>query len=250
MRQAGPGCARTIFLAGASGAIGRRLCRLLVEDGWRVYGSTRRPEKATRLRAMGVEPVIVDVFDARRLTEILAETHAAIVIHQLTDLPAGLDPLRMPQARARNARLREIGTRNLVAAAAECGAQRMIAQSIAFAYAPGPKPYDEAWPLNIAAPDAEGGANARGIANLQRQLLEGSCVGVILRYGRFYGPGTGVDAPPVGAPVHVDAAADAARRAVCQGTAGIYNVAEEDGTVSSAKARRELGWQPQFRIAG
>lgn len=243
MRRNGPD--RTIFLAGASGAIGRRLCRLLVEDGWRVCGTTRRPERAAALRAIGIEPVIVDVFDAQRLREAVAKAQPAILIHQLTDLPPGLDPLRMAEARPRNARLRDIGTRNLVAAAAECGTQRMIAQSIAFAYAPGPKPYDEASPLDVA-----GGANARGIANLERQVLEGPCVGLVLRYGRFYGPGTGFDTPPAGAPIHVDAAADAARRAISQGPAGIYNVAEEDGTVSSAKARRDLGWDPAFRIAG
>lgn len=248
MRKADP--SRTIFLAGASGAIGRRLCRLLVEDGWRVYGTTRRPEKAPALREMGVEPVIVDVFDAQRLREAVTETRPAILVHQLTDLPAGLDPLLMAEARPRNARLRDIGTRNLVAAAAACGAQRMIAQSITFAYAPGPKPYDEASPLDIDAPDAAGATNARGIANLERRILECPCVGIVLRYGRFYGPGTGFDTAPAGAPVHVDAAADAARRAISRGTAGIYNVAEEDGTVSSAKARRELGWEPGFRIGG
>lgn len=248
MRRVDP--ARTIFLAGAAGAIGRRLCRLLVEAGWRVYGTTRRPERAAALRALGVEPVIVDVLDAQRLTEAVAESQPSILIHQLTDLPPGLDPLRMAEARPRNARLRDIGTRNVVAAAAACGAERLIAQSLAFAYAPGPRPFDESSPLDIAAPDSAGGANARGIANLERQVLEGPCVGVVLRYGRFYGPGTGFDTPPAGAPVHVDAAADAARRAICRGTAGIYNVAEEDGTVSSAKARRELGWEPAFRIAG
>ena len=62
------------------------------------------------------------------------------------------------------------------------------------------------------------------------------------------GPGTGSEAPPAGGPVHVDAAADAARRALTRGSPGIYNIAEEDGTVSSSKAARELGWRSDFRI--
>lgn len=103
-------------------------------------------------------------------------------------------------------------------------------------------------PLNVGAPDEAGGLSARGVASLESQTLAGPFAGVVLRYGKRYGPGTGFDAPPAGGPVHVDAAADAARRAVTRGSPGIYNVAEEDGTVSSAKAARELGWLPDFRI--
>lgn len=238
-----------IFLAGASGAIGRMLCRLLVEDGWDVYGTTRSPEKAPVLRALGVEPVVVDVFDAKRLQDILAELRPTIVIHQLTDLPPGLDPSKMAEARVRNAHLRDVGTRNLVAAAGMCGARRMIAQSVAFAYAPGPKPYREERPLDIHAPDESAGGTARGIASLERQVLEGRFAAIVLRYGRLYGPGTGFDAPSsAGTPVHVDAAADAARRAVTRGAPGVYNIAEEDGTVSSAKALQAFGWDPGFRL--
>jgi nucleoside-diphosphate-sugar epimerase len=238
----------TIFVAGAAGAIGRPLCRLLVQDGWHVVGTTRSPEKAELLRTLGVEPVIVDVFDEHRLYEVMIQAHPAVVIHQLTDLPPALDPTQMADALVRNARLREIGTRNLVAAAVASGAKRMVAQSIAFAYAPGSLPYAEDAPLNVNAPDDAGGLTARGVASLEQQVLGAPLVGIVLRYGKFYGPGTGFDQPPRGGPLHVDAAADAARRAITRGSAGIYNVAEEDGTLRIRKATTELGWSPAFRI--
>ena len=240
--------ASRIFLAGASGAIGRRLCPILVQDGWTVIGTTRSPEKAAALRALGVEPAVVDVFDPLALTRAVGAASPDIVIHQLTDLPAGLDPSKMAEALERNARIRDVGTRNLVAAAAAAGAQRLIAQSIAFAYAPGPMPYREDAPLNANAPD-RAGVSARGVARLEDHVLGARLAGIVLRYGRLYGPGTGAEKPPAGGPVHVDAAADAARRALTRGAKGIYNIAEDDGTVSSAKARNELGWSPDFRIA-
>lgn len=240
----------SIFLAGAAGAIGRRLCPLLIADGWRVFGTTRSPDKAAMLRAMGVEPLIVDVFDAEALRQAALTAGARIVIHQLTDLPPGLDPKRMPAARERNARLREVGTRNLIAAGLAGGMRRLIAQSISFVYAPGPMPYREDAPLNVRAPDEAGGMNARGVASLESQTLAGPFEGIVLRYGKLYGPGTGFDAPPAGGPVHVDAAAQAARLAITRGSPGIYNVAEEDGTVSSARAVSELRWRPDFRLRG
>lgn len=238
----------SIFLAGASGVIGRRLSVLLIAEGWRVFGTTRSPEKAQALRSLGVESLVVDVFDAERLRQAALETGARIFIHQLTDLPPGLEPTKMAAARLRNARIRELGTRNLIAAGVACGMRRLIAQSISFAYAPGPMPYREDAPLNVGAPDEAGGINARGVASLESQVLGGPFAGLVLRYGKLYGPGTGFDAPAAGGPVHVDAAADAARRAITRGSTGIYNVAQEDGTVSSARAVRELGWRPDFRL--
>lgn len=240
----------SIFLAGAAGAIGKRLCALLLADGWRVFGTTRSPEKAAMLRSLGVEPVVVDVFAAEALRKAVLASGARIVMHQLTDLPPGLDPKRMAAARERNARLRELGTRNLIAAGLAGGMRRLIAQSIAFAYAPGPMPYREDAPLNVSAPDEAGGSTARGVASLESQTLAGPFAGLVLRYGKLYGPGTGFDTPAPGGPVHVDAAAEAARLAVTRGAPGIYNVAEEDGTVSSAKAASDLGWRPDFRIRG
>jgi nucleoside-diphosphate-sugar epimerase len=228
-----------VFIAGATGAVGKPLCRLLVADGWHVTGTTRKPQRAAELREAGVEPVIIDVYDAANLSAALLAARPDIVIHQLTDLPPGLDPAQMEAGRARNARLREEGTRNLVAAAVGAGAKRMIAQSIGFAYAPGPLPHSETAPLD---------AGARAVASLEQQVLAAPLVGIVLRYGRFYGPRTGFDKPAAGGAVHVEAAADAARRAVTQGARGTYNVAEPCDTLSSEKANAELGWTADFRI--
>lgn len=237
---------RRVFLAGASGVIGRSLAPLLVDSGWRVVGTTRSPDKASLLREIGVEPVVVDVYDADALRAAVVQAEPAVVVHQLTDLPPGLDPARMPEALVRNARLRQEGTRNLVAAAVAAGAERMVAQSIAFVYAQGPLPHAEDDPLDV---DADGlmGRTARGVASLERQVLEAPLPGVVLRYGALYGPGTGFEAGWGPGPVHVDAAAKAAELAVRRDATGIFNIAEEDGAVSSEKARRLLGWDPGWR---
>lgn len=235
-----------LFLAGAAGAIGRRLAPLLVADGWRVVGTTRSDKKAPILRDLGVEPVVVDVFDADALDDAMAQVRPSIVVHQLTDLPPGLDPARMTEAIPRNARIRDEGTRSLVSAAVHAGARRLIAQSIAFAYADGPLPHGEDDPLNIDAQGARG-VTARGVASLERQVLEAPLDGIILRYGRLYGPGTGFDTASGPGPVHVDAAARAAQLAVTRRAPGIYNIAEDDGAVSSEKAKRLLGWNAAWR---
>src|SRR5262245_19209274 len=237
---------RRIFLAGASGAIGRRLSLLLVRDGWQVTGTTRSEDRAAALRLIGVDPVIVDVFDEAALRRAAAGAVPGIVMHQLTDLPPGLAPAKMAEAVPRNARLREQGTRNLVAAAVAAGATRIIAQSVAFAYAPGATPYREESPLNLDAAEPAR-TSARGVASLEQQVLEAPLESVVLRYGRLYGPGTGFEDRKEGAKLHVDAAADAARRALMRGR-GVYNIVEDDGTVSSAKAAAELGWRADFRI--
>jgi nucleoside-diphosphate-sugar epimerase len=148
---------------------------------------------------------------------------------------------------ARNARIRETGTRHLVAAAVACGAVRLVAQSIAFAYARATEPFAEDAPLDIAA-EGPRGVSARGVASLETQVLGAPMVGIVLRYGRLYGPDTGVDTLPRGLAVHVDAAEDAARRAVTRGSRGVYNVAEAGGSVVIDRAQRELGWDACFRI--
>lgn len=84
-----------ILVAGASGVIGRRLCSLLVEDGWRVTGTTRSPGKVAELRAIGVEPIVVDVFDEKALHIVVTKARPNIVVHQLTNLPAGFYPAKM-----------------------------------------------------------------------------------------------------------------------------------------------------------
>jgi nucleoside-diphosphate-sugar epimerase len=110
---------RKVFLAGAGGAIGKRLVPLLLDGGYEVFGTTRSEIKATQLRAAAVEPIVVDVFNAAALSRALAAVRPEIVIHQLTDLPSGLDPSLMVEGVVRNARISREGTRNLVAAALE-----------------------------------------------------------------------------------------------------------------------------------
>lgn len=238
---------RRVFVAGASGVIGRRLCRLLLADGWAVVGSTRSPERQALLRELGVEPAVVDAFDRAALRDALRDARPEVVVNQMTDLPPALDPAAMPGALLRTAALREAGTANLVDASAAAGVVRMVAQSIAFAYAPGPSPQREEAPL--AVDDPRLGVTVRAVLALERQVLQAPFAGVVLRYGRLYGPETGFDrASDQGCAVHVDAAADAARLAMTRGAAGIYNVCEDDPAVSNEKAIDGLGWDPRFRV--
>jgi nucleoside-diphosphate-sugar epimerase len=198
------------------------------------------------LRDLGVEPEIVDVFNEALLLEIVRKAEPEVVVHQLTDLPPALDPAKMAEALVRTDRLREIGTRNLVGAAVAAGVQRMVAQSLAFVYAPGPMPYREDAPLNLDDPVF--GATARAVASLEQQVLATPLTGIVQRYGKLYGPGTGFDLPASDGPLHVDDAADAARRALTRGETGVYNIAEDDGAVSINKAADALGWVPGFRL--
>jgi nucleoside-diphosphate-sugar epimerase len=239
-----------IFLAGASGAIGRRLVPLLRDAGHSVVGTTRAPAKAEMLRALGAQPVVLDVYDVAALDRAVTAARPQVVIHQLTDLPPDLDPARMEAATPLNARIRDEGTRNLVRAALAAGARRLVAQSIAWAYAPGPEPHSEDDPLEL---DAEGrrGVTVRGVAALERQVLNAPPLeGVVLRYGQLHGPGTGADAPRGAAPLHVDAAAHAALLATERGAPGLYNIAEPNAYVTTDKARRELGFDAGFRLKG
>ena len=232
---------KTLFLAGAAGAIGQRLAPMLIAEGWRVVGTTRSTARAEQLGSLGVDPVIVDVLDAAALNAAVAEAAPEIVIHQVTDLPPALDPRLLADAIPRNARLRDIGTRNLVNAATQAGVKRFIAQSVAFAYAGDKPPFREEDPLDT---EAEGtrGVSARGVASLEQQVLSGPFTGIVLRYGRLYGPGTGYGAPFSATPLHIDAAAKAACLALVKGKHGIYNIAEYDGTVVTEKAKEDLGW--------
>lgn len=237
---------KRIFLAGASGAIGRRLAPLLVANEWLVFGSTRSKNKVPQLKELGVEPVVIDVFDASALQHLLSEIRPEIVIHQLADLPYALEASQMTAALARNARLRDEGTRNLVAASVPAGTKRLIAQSIAFIYASGPKPHQETDPL-LPVTDPVYGGTVQGVMSLERQVMEAPLDGIVLRYGLLYGPGTGFDAPIAPGSLHVDAAAKAAELAVTRGQPGIYNVAETDGTTSNEKAISAFGWDAHWR---
>jgi nucleoside-diphosphate-sugar epimerase len=221
---------------------------LLRAAGYDVTGTTRAASKAEALRAAGITPVVVDVFDAAALSAAVAAARPDVVVHQLTDLPPGLKPELMAEGLIRNARLRIEGTRNLIDAALRAGVRRLVAQSIAFVYAPGREPHDEDDPL-ISSAEEPWRSTMEGVVTLERLTTSSPGIdGLVLRYGMFYGPGTGFESAPGKPAVHVDAAARAAMLAIASGASGIYNVAEEDGTVSISKARRELGWDPGFRL--
>ncbi|MBV1699481.1 MAG: NAD(P)-dependent oxidoreductase [Hyphomicrobiales bacterium] len=238
-----------IFLAGANGTIGRRLIPLLVAAGHVVTGTTRSAAKVEEIRGLGGEAVVVDAFDAAALRDVVLRARPEVVIHQLTDLPDVFDPARLREVLTSNSRLRIEGTANLVAAAQAAGARRLIAQSLAFAYADGPEPHAETDAIASAEGDTPSAITARGVRALEKAVLNAPGIdGIVLRYGRLYGPGTW-NTPNARAPLHVDAAAHATLLAVTRGSPGVYNIAEDDGAVTVDKARRELGFDPAFRLA-
>lgn len=238
-----------VFLAGATGAVGSALIPLLTAAGFAVFGTTRRPDRAPALEEKGVSPVIVDVFDAPSLTQALVRIAPWGVIHQLTDLPPNLAPEAMGEAVARNARVRETGTRHLVAAAEAVGAGRLVAQSIAWAYAHGSQPYTEDAPLDTTA-EGTRAVTVGGVVALERSVLAAKgMIATVLRYGQLYGPGTSAAVPNGTSPVHVEAAAFAALLALQKSSGGIFNITEENAIVSSEKARHQLGWSASFRLS-
>lgn len=173
-----------VFLAGASGVIGVRLVPLLIGAGHTVAGMTRSPDKAERLRELGAEPIVCDVFDADALAAAVRAFAPDHVMHQLTDLPDSVDEIAA--FAPRNNRIRTEGTRNLVAAAQAAGAAGFLAQSIAW------------------TPPAGGEA----VAEHERLVLGAG--GVVVRYGTFYGPGTySADRIPPPPRIQIDAAAQA-----------------------------------------
>jgi nucleoside-diphosphate-sugar epimerase len=237
-----------IFLAGAAGAIGRRLTPLLVLMRHEVTGTTRSADRAGTLEAMGARPVVVDVFDPAALRAAVLAARPDVVIHQLTDLPAAPGTPGYEEGQKRNNRLRREGTRNLVDAALAAGVKRVVAQSIAFAYAPGEGPRHETDPLDVAAPGVRA-LTVAGVQALEDAVLQATPItGLVLRYGFFYGSGTWNEKAPRPPSIHIDAAAHAALLALTRGKAGIYNIAEDDGAVAITKARVELGFDPAIRL--
>jgi nucleoside-diphosphate-sugar epimerase len=235
-----------IFVAGATGVIGQPLLKLLRAAGHAVTGTTRSAEKVASIEALGARGVVADAFDAAALRRAMIAAKPEVVIHQLTDLPDVSDPAQMAAVREKNSQLRIEGTRNLMAAAIAAGVRRVVAQSIAFIYAPGPKPYRESDPLDSSEAQR---VTITGVIALEDAVLNTPGIdGVVLRYGRLYGPGTWFDKPGSAGALTTDAAAHAALLAVTRGAPGLYNVAEDDSEFSVKKARTELGFDPKFRM--
>jgi nucleoside-diphosphate-sugar epimerase len=191
-----------IFLAGASGVIGQKLTPMLVERGHTVAGTTRSAEKVELVRGLGAEPFMVDVYDAQTLRDIVVDWSPDLVMYQLTDLPD--DASEIPARAQANARIRIEGTANLIAAAQAAGAERFLAQSIAWTPAAGNESREE----------------------LERQVLAYEGTGVVLRYGQFYGPGTYYEAEPPDPPrIEIGAAACATVTAL-EAESGIVEIVE------------------------
>jgi nucleoside-diphosphate-sugar epimerase len=236
-----------ILVAGATGAIGKRLVPLLLEAGHQVIGTTRTEHGVQALRAQGSEGVLVDVFDRSALAVAVAVAEPEVVVHQLTAL-AGGSPVD-------NARVRREGTRNLVDAAKAVGARRILAQSISWAYEPGDKPADEKTPLDLSAGEPRA-VSVGGVHALETAVAEID-EHVVLRFGTFYGPGTWyrrddlfgrkfaageyVATEGVSSFVHVDDAA-AATVAALTWPSGPVNVVDDDPATAHE-------WAPVFARA-
>jgi nucleoside-diphosphate-sugar epimerase len=231
-----------VFVAGATGVIGRRLLPALRTAGHEPIAMTRSPEKAAALSAQEIEAVVCDAYDAAGLTKAVADARADQIVHALTDLPEEIDMRRFERDVQSTGRLRREGTSNLLAAARAAGVRRIVAESIAFVYAPeGDRVKDEDAPLAIATlPSA-----AEPVADLERQVLQDG--GIVLRYGQLYGPGTGFAKdgawaanlrrrrlPIVGTGsgvfsfLHVDDAASATVAALGREGPATYNVVDDD----------------------
>jgi 2-alkyl-3-oxoalkanoate reductase len=236
-----------ILIAGATGAIGRKLVPALVEAGHEVTGTSRSAERGEELARLGATPAVMDALDPVATAAAIAGAKPDVIVHQLTALPRVPNPRKSDIYEATD-RLRREGTANLVAAALDAGVKRIVAQSIAFAYAPeGDAIKSEDAPLATDAPDPFG-TTVRAVSELERQVTATPGIdGVVLRYGWFYGPGTyfapdGFIAsevrkrryPLIGSGqgitsfVHTEDAAAATAAAIEKGAPGIYNVVDDE----------------------
>jgi 2-alkyl-3-oxoalkanoate reductase len=238
-----------IFVAGATGVVGKRLVPLLVAGGHEVVGTTRSEEKARDLRATGAEPVVVDALDSAAVTAAVLNAKPEVVVHQATALSKLSNLRRFDAEFALTNRLRTEGTDYLLAAARQAGARRFVAQSFAgwpYARVGGPVKTEE------DALDPNPPSNARQTHQAIRHLesavtgAEG-LEGLALRYGGFYGPGTSLGPgstylemvrrrrfPIIGAGtgvwsfLHIDDVAAATLAAVEQGEPGVYNIVDDE----------------------
>ncbi|MCC5670432.1 NAD(P)-dependent oxidoreductase [Nostoc sp. CHAB 5784] len=235
-----------IFVAGATGAIGRPLLDQLLARGHNVVAMTRSPERAQALATQGIEPAIADVFDPDSVKAAITHAQPEVVIEQLTALPRTYTRESMSAAAPLNTRIRLEGGANVLAAAQAAGVHRYLRQSIAFWAVPGAGLADEETPLSLDASPAVA-ADARLVTEIERRLLEISNLeGIALRYGFFYGPGTWFNPdgdvaqqvrqqqfPIIGngegvwSWLHIEDAAIATVAAAEQGNPGIYLIAND-----------------------
>jgi nucleoside-diphosphate-sugar epimerase len=237
-----------VFVAGATGVIGRQLVPRLVAAGYEVHGMTRSEPKQAMLRELGAVPVVADALDPEQVAEAVGRARPEVIVHQLTAIGA-IDPRHFDRDFALTNRLRTEGTDHLLAAGQAMGVQRFAAQSNgAFPYArTGGAVKGEEDPLDLT-PVREWRAMVAAIRHLEQAVLGAEWTeGIVLRYGAFYGPGTWMapgeeafemirkrkfplvgDSSGVWSFIHVADAAEATVAAVEHGSRGVYNVVDDD----------------------
>jgi len=240
-----------VFVAGATGAIGKQLVPMLAERGHEVTGMTRTPAKQDQIQLLGARPVVADALDPEAVAQAVAEAGPEVVIHELTAIDAGSVRRSIDKAFAQTNRLRTEGTDHLLAAAKAAGARRFIVQSFAgwpYARIGGPIKTEED-PLDDSPPKQVRETLA-GIRHLERTVTGAEGIeGLALRYGGFYGPGTSLGLNPDGEQIemlrkrrlpvvgsgagiwsliHIEDAAAATAAAVERGAPGVYNVVDDE----------------------
>lgn len=260
-----------VFLAGATGAIGRPLTAKLLAAGHSLTAMTRSPDSAAALTAAGAHAVVIDAFDEPAVRQAITAAEPEVLIHQLTALPSKGGARAFSEGLKVTARLRRETVPVMLDAAADVGARRAIVQSISFITKPDGRPvHDEDDPIWTEAPDAETAMTMAAVSDMEAAVNASPLDGLVLRYGFFYGPGTAW-APDgqLGAmlrkriyPVigdgqgrmpflHIDDAVAATMRALDHGAAGVYNVCEPDPeAVASAlpKLAQAFGAKPPRRL--
>jgi nucleoside-diphosphate-sugar epimerase len=251
-----------VFVAGATGVIGRPLVRQLREAGHEVSGTARSRQGTETIRGLDAEPVIVDALDTEALRRTVIESRPDVVINQLTKLPEKLEYKRPEETFGPTTELRGKAGPALAGAATEAGARRLIVQSVCFFYASSGKPvHDEDDPLIDLPPELPAAQGAIALEALERSTLETPGIeGVVLRYGFFYGPGSGYASdgawaedvrrrrlPVIGKGtgifsfIHMDDAVSATVAAVERGS-GIYNICDDEPA-------RMSDWLPAYAKA-
>ena len=252
-----------VFVAGATGVIGRPLVSQLIEAGHEVTAITRSEEKLGELYELGAEPVLCDVFDAGRLGSVVARAEPDAVINELTDLPQSLNPRKLGEYYAANNRVRREGTANLLDAARGAGGvRRFLVQGAAYWYAQtGEAVKTEEAPLYLDPPAPVGPA-VQTIKLVEDAVLSAEGLeGFVLRYGFFYGPGTWYAKdgdigqqvrkwryPMIGRGegtysfIHVDDAASATVAALEGARPGVYNVVDDEPATAAE-------WMPVYAEA-
>jgi nucleoside-diphosphate-sugar epimerase len=240
-----------VFVAGATGAIGKQLVPMLVEGGHEVTGMTRTAAKADLIRSLGGRPAVVDALDPEAVAQAVAESEPEIVIHELTAIDLSSFSRSIDKQFAETNRLRTEGLDHLLTAAKAAGARRFIAQSFAgwpYKRVGGPvKSEEDLLDDNPPKPVRE---SLAAIRHLEGAVTRAEGIeGIALRYGGFYGPGTSLALDPPGEQtqmvrrrrfpivgngagtwslVHIRDAAAATAAAMDRGDPGVYNVVDDD----------------------